>query len=113
MQVKFEQEYRCPCCGVRINAAANGKQAPTPKNGDFAVCAKCATVIRVKVDSDGVSLHELSDEDWFEIGCQKELERDIKAIQQIIRDGGIEMLIKKLSSKYIAISLLSPVSRRI
>lgn len=99
MQIKFDKEFRCPCCGKKLNAGVNRGEAPSPNHKDFAICSGCAAILCIVVDSDGISFREVTDDDMFEIGAQSQLDEEIRTIQRMIRDGNADLLIKTLSKR--------------
>lgn len=76
-------EAVCPCCGYQMNTTSHLNPI-APKQGDFAVCFNCATVMVFEADR---SIRLPKPGEW-EDACrdQPQFAKEIAYLQAIVRD---------------------------
>lgn len=72
----------CPSCDKDQDGALGGQRAP--KNGDYCICAYCATITRYKVIDNKYSLYIATGRD-FEIAQQDGLYAHLCILQEYIK----------------------------
>jgi len=57
----------CPKCGETIDGFTALEDRPELRDGDMSICIYCATILRIAVNAERVTLHEATPEEFLDM----------------------------------------------